>query len=75
MAMAPTRGMCRVDASRASADVCTGMSRVAISDVVEGADGGDKADKWTSVGRWACAGDSEGLGCVRMTMLRGLRSS
>ena len=51
------------------------MSLVAVSDVAEAADDGDRADKWTSVGKWACAGDNEGLGCVSMTMLKGLRDS
>lgn len=51
------------------------MSRVAVSDVDEAADDGERADKWTSVGKWACAGDNEGLGCVSMTILKGLRDS
>lgn len=69
MARAPTRGMCRVDARRASVDVASGMSRVGFDGVVVG---GLMEERWTRMGRWAWAVDREGLGWVRMTMLRGL---
>jgi hypothetical protein len=67
--------MCRLDASRDSADVWNGMSRVAVWGVLGVADSGERVARWTSVGRWACAGDIEGLGWVSTTMLRGLRAS
>ena len=61
--------MDRQDARRASEDVGRGISRVASLGVV--VDGSESVDKWTRVGRWAWAGEREGFGCVRRTMLRG----
>lgn len=54
--------MCRLDASRESADVWTGTSRVTVLNVFGVASVEDRVARWISVGRWACAGDREGLG-------------
>lgn len=76
MASAPTRGICNAAARRASEAVASGRKRigVCVEDVAEdvllsevevvvvfvGAD--CKVDRCNSVGRWACAGEKEGLG-------------
>jgi hypothetical protein len=72
MASAPTRGMCRAEARRASIDVGSETRRVGI--VVRDV-GGESVDRCSSVGMWACAGYSDGLGCVNTTILRGLSPS
>jgi hypothetical protein len=55
----------------ASVEVGSGTRRVGV--VVEDGEG-ERVDRWSNVGMWACAGESEGLGCVNMTTLKGRKS-
>jgi hypothetical protein len=64
IASAPMRGMCRAPERRDSVDVASGTRRVACK-----LDWGVRVERWMSVGRCACAGERDGFGCVRRTML------